>query len=137
MATIMASKHKTIGKLFSNEIGYIELEYDFANDAGAFADAINLGTFTNKTIIHSCIPYVQTACTSGGSATVDCGIAGGDVDCFLDATAVATLVDDYTAQESGNIPMVVAAADHVLLDIGVADLTAGKIIFKITYSNAV
>ena len=142
MAETNAVNHKTIGKLFSNEIGYIELKYDIGGgDSGAAADSVVLGKFSGKSIIHSCIPHVQTAFTdAGGTGTLDVGIKGGDVDAFIDAgtgAAAATLVDDYTVQETGNVPMVVAADTEILADPAVEALTAGTIVLKITYSNAI
>lgn len=129
MATVTASAHKTIGRGFSNETQFTKLTYNFANDAGAFADVVKLATVDGKIMIKRAIVHVETACTSGGSATVAVGAATADADGFLTAAhgAVASLVDDFTYSEATSIGLVVNDADTITLDIGTADLTAGKI----------
>jgi len=104
------------------------LEYDFANDGGA-ASTISLGKFEHKTLVLRGKVFVETACTSGGSATVIVGASTADVDAFLDATsgAVANLVDDLVAVESTSENLVVAEDETLDLTIGTAALTAGKI----------
>jgi len=137
MATVTAAAHKTFGKGFSNERQHVKLVYDFANDAGESDDVVKLGTTDGKILIMDSVVHVETACTSGGSATVIVGVAGGDTDAFMDATsgAVASLADDYCAQESTGQGIVLASGAAIHLDIATADLTAGKINVILSYIN--
>jgi hypothetical protein len=132
-----AAAHKTLGKLFSNQIQTEKLTYDFAEDGGA-TGSIELGTFANKSLVLDAWVHVETACTSGGSATVEIGINDADPNAFMDTTsgAVASLVDDLVHNEAaGQIGLVAAANDTVRLTIGAETLTAGKINVIVSYMN--
>ena len=112
-----------------NEDSRIEyLEYDFSKDTGA-QGTYWLGKFQHKALIKSAVVFVETACTSGGSATVAVGTTTADPDGFLDATsgAVANLIDDAALTETTAANLVVAANEYVIFVIGGADLTAGKV----------
>lgn len=139
MATVTSTALKKFGDVFSGERFSTKLVYDFAVDGGAFADAVRIGRAAAKCIITEAYVHVETACTSGGSATVIIGIEGGDVDAFLDVTsgAVASLTDDAVLSETTGQGLVVAADSYVLLDIGTANLTAGKINVYLSGYNAV
>lgn len=138
MAEVTANAHKTIGKLFSNEIGFEKLTYDFANDGGATADTVTLATMSGKKVILNAVAQVETACTSGGSAVVNIGILGGDVDAFVANTAgaVASLTDDATIKEDAGQKIVVADGGKISVAIATAALTAGKINLYIQFANA-
>jgi len=103
-------------------------EYNFANDTGAAA-TYNLGTFKHKTLVLQGTCFVETACTSAGSATVAIGTSTADTDAFMDATsgAVANLIDDFVHVETASTRLVVAADETLDLTIATAALTAGKI----------
>jgi hypothetical protein len=135
MAQKEVSAHKVLGPLFSNEVGYEKLTYDFALDGGATTDTYVLATAGSKILILDACAHVETQATSGGSATVAIGIASGDVDAFLDVTsgAVANLVDDFTEKETAGQKIVVAADGKIELVIGTAALTAGKINLMVKY----
>jgi len=137
MATVTAAAHKTFGRGFSNERQIVKLTYNFANDAGAFADVVKVGTTEGKILVLDSAVHVETACTSAGSATVIVGVAGGDVDAFLaiGSGAVASLVDDYAAQAAAGQGIVLASGAAIHLDIATADLTAGKINVILSYIN--
>jgi hypothetical protein len=137
MATVTAKAHKVFGRGFSNERQTVKLTYNFGDDAGAFADAVKIGTTDGKILVLDSRVHVETACTSGGSATVIVGVAGGDTDAFMDLTsgAVASLVDDYVATETTGQGIVLASGAAIHLDIGTADLTAGKINVILGYMN--
>ena len=108
---------------------YVEVfEYDFANDTGA-QGTYSLAKFESKTLVLRGIVFVETACTSAGSATVAVGTSTADPDGFLDATsgAVANLTDNAVLTETTGTNLVVAADETVDLIIATADLTAGKI----------
>lgn len=137
MATVTAAAHKTFGRGFSNERQTVKLTYNFTNDAGAFADVVKVGTTDGKILVLDSAVHVETACTSAGSATVIVGVAGGDTDAFMDLTsgAVASLTDDSVAQETTGQGIVLASGAAIHLDIGTADLTAGKINVILSYIN--
>lgn len=137
MSTVTGYYHKTFGREFSNERSFIKLTYDFAKDAGAFADVVKIGTTNGKILVLDSCVHVETACTSLGSATVIVGVAGGDTDAFMDLTsgAVASLADDYVNQEATGQGIVLASGAAIHLDIGTADLTAGKINVILSYIN--
>lgn len=136
MAVVTASAHKTIGKLFNNEIGFAKLTYDFASDGSATADTVKLATFGSKMMIINAVAQVETAC-AGATAVVNCGILGGDVDAFIADTAgaVAALTDDAGIKEAAGQKIVVAANETVSLKVATAALTAGKINLYIQYVN--
>ena len=137
MATVTAKAHKSFGRGFSNEVQFMKLTYNFADDAGAFADVVKVGTVQGKILVKNAIVHVETACTSAGAAVVTAGAATADPDGFLAAGngAVASLADDYTVQETASIGLVVDANDTIVVDIATADLTAGKINVLLWYVN--
>jgi hypothetical protein len=137
MATVTAAAHKLFGRGFSNERQTVKLTYNFTNDAGAFADVVKIGTTEGKILVLDSAVHVETTCTSAGSATVIVGVAGGDTDAFMDLTsgAVASLTDDSVAQETTGQGIVLASGAAIHLDIGTADLTAGKINVILSYVN--
>jgi hypothetical protein len=137
MATVTAAAHKTFGRGFSNERQTVKLTYNFANDAGAFADAVKIGSTDGKILVLDSCVHVETLCASLGSATVIVGVAGGDTDSFMDLAsgAVANLVDDFVNQEAAGQGIVIASGADIHLDIGTADLTAGKINVILSYVN--
>ena len=103
-------------------------EYNFANDGGTAA-TYSLGKFLHKTLMLNARAFVETACTSAGSATVIIGASTADVDAILDATsgAVASLIDNAALTEAAASNLVIAANETLDLTIGTAALTAGKI----------
>lgn len=116
-------------------IGYqlevVEVEYDFAKDGGA-TGALDIMTFTQGTVLVDAWAKVDTACTSGGSATLIWGVKGGDTDACLDATsgAVANLTAGAVIPGETACKQIKLAADTKLeMTIGTAALTAGKVRF--------
>lgn len=123
-----ANAYKKIGPLFSNEIQLVKLTYDFSKDTGAQGN-YELGKLGAKCLVVGAHTHVETACTSGGSATVTIGAASADADAFLTTAhgAVANLTDDAVWAETAGQLLVIAKDDTIRLTIGTADLTAGKI----------
>jgi len=108
---------------------YTEIfEYDFSNDTGA-TGTYSLGKFDQKTLVRNGVVYIETACTSAGSATVAVGTSTADPDAFLDATsgAVANLTVSSVHTETTGTNLVVAADETLDLVIAAAALTAGKV----------
>lgn len=130
-----------------------EYVYDFAVDGGAVG-TVDLHAKANKSvipvggIIKSVTAKVVTACTSAGAATVAWG-NGDDADGYSGtAIAVASLTDNalfngwdnaaaliWDDTNDHQIPVNVAdAADgQLIVTIGTAALTAGKMVFLVEY----
>lgn len=126
---ITCKAYKLLEKDLNEERRIEYLEYDFANDTGA-QGTYWLGKFQHKALVRNAIVFVETECTSAGSATVQIGTTTADADGFMDTTsgAVANLSDDAVITETAGTNLVVAANEYVELVIGAADLTAGKIV---------
>ena len=136
MAIVTANTYKTLDTVFTGERGFAKLTYDFAQDGGATADTVRLALVNRKIIIVECLLQVETAFTSGGSATMDIGATTADADAFGDGIAVATLVDDYAIDTAAGQSLVVDAADYIALTFATAAMTAGKLNLFISYYNA-
>jgi hypothetical protein len=125
MATV--DKYKTIAT-WGAAVEKVEIEYDFANDAGA-TGALDLFKAEEACIIMDAVMIVKTTCTSGGSATVGAGKSA-DLAGVFAATAVASLtagaVINMQARDASHV---LAADDALQMHIGTAALTAGKIKF--------
>lgn len=137
MSEVTAAAHKVFGRGFSNEVQTVKLVYDFANDAGEADDTIKLGTTDGKILVLHSRVHVETACESGGSATMIIGVKSGDTDAFMDVTsgAVASLTDDAVIQETAGQGIVLASGAVILADIATADLTEGKVNLILQYMN--
>lgn len=114
------------------QMGYglevVEVEYDFAKDGGA-TGALDIITFTEAMVLVDAYLKVDTAFTSGGSATLIWGVKGGDTDACLDVTsgAVANLTLGAVIPGETACKQIKLAADSVLeMTIGTAAMTAGK-----------
>lgn len=110
---------------FSQSKELVYVTYDFSVDAGA-TGALDLMTAASALVITDAKIFVDTACTSAGSATVSVGKSG-DAAGIVAATAVASLtagasIDSVAGAENYKL----AAGDVVQVAIAVAALTAGK-----------
>lgn len=124
---------------FGNQVEYVRYTYDFAVDGGA-ATFYDILTASQRMVIVSAHATVKTTCTSGGSATVIWGVTG-NTNRFMNTTqgAVASLTAGSTivpvaVEGTPNVlptPCVLPSGDKVLMTIGTAALTAGKIEFVI------
>lgn len=112
-----------------NAGGLAVATYDFAVNGGAVGDIALSLVLPNKALILDGMVYVETACTSGGSATVALKLqSGADI---MAATAVASL----TTNALINVVPVGTAATALRLTaqrtltvtVGTAALTAGKL----------
>lgn len=117
---------------------YLEAVYDFSIDGGAQA-TIPLNDATgapvnlpDKAIVISSHIEIETAVTSGGSATVAFGLVG-NTDAFKSATGKASLTLDAVFGGSNDLPLKMATPTPVAITIAVANLTAGKIRIFIKY----
>lgn len=121
--------------------------YDFSVDSGTAATPIDLFTLSANSIVHDFWLEVETLCTSGGAATLEVGVTGGDTDGVIAQAAVATFAADFVSsdQEKGallwddtndhGIRKKFTTETDLSLLIGTADLTAGKIHFYAKVSD--
>jgi len=114
--------------------------YDFSTQAGAQGAITMTDTaggaqqIPDNAVITKAVIEVETAVTSGGSATVAIVITG-NTDAFIGATAGAVanystgavLDMTYRSSNGNDLPIKTSAARNVLATIGTADLTAGKL----------
>lgn len=126
-----------------NKLHVQEYVYDFSVDGGAVG-AIDLSAkdgykpLPAGAVIKEVLSSVETACTSGGAATVSWG-NGGDADGYSGtAKAVAALVDNAAfsgkSDSGADVPSVAVSGElDFNVTIATAALTAGKINFKVEY----
>lgn len=131
---------KTVGAPFKNAVEVVTVVYDFALD-GAMASPLDVLTADGALVIVGFHAKVITACTSGGSATFDVGVSGGDVDVLLSGIAVAALtanslhIPPHILTEgtpntySPQLPILLASGGKIVADTTTASFTAGKIEF--------
>lgn len=115
-----------------------EYVYDFAVDGGAIGN-IDLSAkegyklLPAGAIVQEVHSWVETACTSGGSATVSWG-DGSDVDGYSGtAKAVAALTLNAAFAGAGALVPSYAVNEEFTVSIAVAALTAGKVRFIVSY----
>lgn len=122
-----AAKGKKLVNTFTGHMDQVEAVYDFAKDGGAVS-VIDLVEMKEACIIHGASVKVLTSVTSGGAATVEIGVAGGDTDAILPATLQAALVapKGFDSDAAGK-GLYVASGGKVSAEIKVAALTAGKL----------
>jgi hypothetical protein len=136
---------QTVGAGFNNQVEYARVTYDFSVDGGA-TGALDLMTAgAGGIVIVDARLVVKTACTSGGSATIKWGPSADD-DRFCNTTqgAVASLtagavIVPPALEGTPNViacPFYLAAAAKLIMTIGTAALTAGKVEFVIGYVKA-
>ncbi len=117
--------------VFSNHVEKIEMEYDFAKDGG-LVSVIDLGKFPEAMVIMDAVVKVKTAVVSGGSATVEIGVKGGDTDAIMAATLQAALLVDTTVPGASACKgLYLAAGAQLSAEIKVAALTAGKLVVSL------
>lgn len=122
MANVKAYREAS---MISNEHMRVEIEYDFAQDAGAVG-ALNLLKVKEASVMLDAYTKIKTAFTSGGSATLIIGVTG-DTDAILASTAVAALLVGIVLPGAAACKQIkMAANDVVSMTIGTAAMTAGK-----------
>ena len=123
--------------------------YDFSVDGGTHGAGNEIDLFALKagSIIHDFYIEVETAVASGGAATIEVGVTGGDTDGYFTAAAKATLVAGYVSSEDAkgallydstddhNLRAKLTADGNVSMLIGTASLTAGKLHAYIVVSD--
>jgi len=123
MATLKQYKET---RTWGPEVETIEIEYDFAKDGGAIG-ALDVLKVKDACVVRAAYFKVDTACTSGGSATLSLGISG-DAAGLVAATAVASLTLGAVIDGASIGTGYKLAADAVIQSaIATATLTAGKV----------
>ena len=123
----VVKKYKEAIYVFSNGAEHIELEYDFAADGGAVG-VYDLAMIKERMVVEKAYLKVVDAVTSGGSATVEFGIKGGDTDAFIAAVGPAGLLINTVVDQASTADGLVVAADSGLaMEVKTAALTAGKL----------
>lgn len=122
----------------ANQPKHLTFLYDFAALGGATgsltltAEDGSAQTIPDNAIITNAYAEVETAVTSGGSATVALGIIA-NTDAFVGATAKASLGLNVVLNTVNDLPLKPGVAAPVLATIATAALTAGKIRVYVEY----
>ena len=117
---------------------FLTFLYDFAALGGAAgsltmtAEDGTAQTIPGNAIITNAYAEVETAVTSGGSATVALGLVA-NTDAFVGATAKGSLGAGVVLNTANDLPLKSAVPGTVLATIATADLTAGKIRLYVEY----
>lgn len=111
--------------------------YDFAVDGGVAGDITLRGdTIPSGAVITDALIHVDTALTSGGSATVAIKVEGAaDINA---ADAISGAPWSTTGAKRGDFtattaPIKTTAARAIVATVGTADLTAGKFTVAVEY----
>lgn len=103
----------------------VTIEYDFAKDGGAVG-ALDLLQVKEKTVLVDGWVEVLTTFTSGGSATLIVGRTG-DTDAIVAGPlAVASITAGTVHTDAAAVKKALAADDKILMTIGTAAMTAGR-----------
>lgn len=122
-----AAKDKKMVDTFAKEMVLVKAVYDFAKDGGAVG-VVDLMETSEATVLHRAWVNVKTAVVSGGAATVEIGVAGGDTDAVLPAQLQAALTAPKTFDgDAASKGLYLASGAKLSAEIKVAALTAGKI----------
>lgn len=132
----MPATNYTPGWHVDNFGGRLRVIYDFAVHGGAVGDIVVPDiSLPNKAIIHSGYINVLTAPTSGGSATVALALGStGTKTTIKSATAIASLTG-LVALNSLPIQVANNAGGDLIVTVGVAALTAGKMEIWLGYDQ--
>lgn len=120
-----------------NKLNYQEYVYDFAVSGGAVSTiSLSGNKLPLGAVVMSVQAVVETAFTSGGSATLSIGDSASATK-YSAAVAVASLVDKFLITTAG-VPNQIGAANEtqVVVDIAVAAMTAGKLRVGFNYYMA-
>ena len=115
---------KTVGAGFDNAVEVVRVVYDFSVDGGQVEDN-TLFTADGALLVRCIGTLVETAFTSGGSATIDLGVGTSGVQ-FNSATAVASYSANALVASATNAFVRMASGDVMNMGVAVAALTAGK-----------
>lgn len=128
----MVLRAGSFGAPFSNSSDVFETTYDFSADTGAQATYVMSAGASEACMIKLIAVKVETACTSGGNATVSIETST-SANAFITTEAYGSFTEGAVvtpeSASTGTEGFVKIAADDTLdLTIATADLTAGKLI---------
>ena len=126
MSEVAAADKKLVQKPFANEIVVKRCVYDVAVDGGAETDTFTVAEMDDDMVLLDAYTNITTAFTSGGSATAIIGVTG-DTDAILASTAVASMTAGIKPGAAACEGILLAAGDKVLVTVGTAAMTAGKL----------
>jgi hypothetical protein len=112
---------------FAGPLEVLEVEYDFSKDGGAVG-ALDICKVKEAAVLVDCYLKVDTAFTSGGSATLIWGTSGTTNACLTTTNgAVANLTVGAVVKGDAAGKQLKIPADTVMqMTIGTAAMTAGK-----------
>jgi hypothetical protein len=118
---------KVLGAPASQSIEVVRVTYDFAKDAGATG---SLDLFEAKVACAVKLRYilVETAVTSGGSATIAAGKATGGTG-MLSAAAISGFSAGAVVNPTTQNSLKLVAGEKIDMTIATAALTAGRLVF--------
>jgi len=128
------------GATFADDVGVARTalsDYDFAADTGSQA-AYTVFTVTGNVLIHAFLGVCETAC-EGATATIEVGVSGNTAALIAQSTATELIANELWHDASPTTTLeqldltgrsfAVSNGQDVIMTIGTADLTAGKINF--------
>jgi hypothetical protein len=122
--------------VFSNDWERVVLRYDFDKDGGAVGVIDLMEAKGEALVLHLADVKVKTAVVSGGAATVEIGVKGGDTDAILPASLQAALTAPKSiAGDAASRALYLASGAILALEIKVAALTAGVIEVECYFSK--
>jgi len=141
MADVNLDAKRTIGDNYGNQVSIARVVYDNAVDVVTTSDQGLVLKTDDDIVITDFYMNIITTFTSGGAATLDVGISGGDEDLLLDGIAVANMTagvifQPFIIDGTPNVlpmPFALDAAGEIIMTIGTADFTAGKAEFVFQY----
>lgn len=134
----LADDAVTNAKTDGNQPKHLSFKYSFAADGGDVG-AITLNdesgtaqTIPANAIVTNATIEIETAVTSGGSATVAFGILA-NTDAFKAATGKASLTLDAVFAGNNDLPLKMAVDTPVIATVATAALTAGVFFINVEY----
>lgn len=114
------------------------LEYDFSKDGGAVATLAMGDKIPDNSLVYDIILYRPTACTSGGSATIQL-LAGStaltDAIAYDAPTATYSFKTNSTLSGTTAEPILVSSGGILSFKVATAALTAGKLQFVVLFAG--
>lgn len=118
---------KIVGAPFDNNVEVVRVIYDFSVDGGQVED--NTVLTADGTILVKCIGInVETAMTSGGSATIDLGKGASGVE-FASGEAFTSFSANAFYPSESAAYLKLSNGEIINMGVAVAALTAGKVEF--------
>lgn len=137
MAEVALTDKNFSGSPFSDREYITHVVYDFANDAGATANWLNLDAFTGTVAVEVLYVYTETTVV-GATATIDLGKGNGGTE-FLSAKAITALTAGSLVEvDTPGTRIIFTSSDALALSIDTAAITAGKfhIVYKVMWVPA-